>query len=184
MLAKGIWRERAVPRGISLSCGKNAFFSRPFIKTNLYGYLLVGFQQSKTNYSLFIYHRGSHIAYLLHYVDEIMLTTSSSAFLQRVIALLHSEFAMTELGSLNYFLGIYAQRSSAGADGDPVSDLILYQRLVSALSYNGLLLRYTVTLSRFIVVAEYRGNANVVAETTWVHDLLRELHAPLFSTTI
>ncbi|GJZ23234.1 ribonuclease H-like domain-containing protein [Tanacetum coccineum] len=38
--------------------------------------------------------------------------TSSSAFLQRIITSLHSEFAMTDLGSLNYFLGISAQRSA------------------------------------------------------------------------
>ncbi|GKA89697.1 ribonuclease H-like domain-containing protein [Tanacetum coccineum] len=40
--------------------------------------------------------------------------TSSSAFLQRIITSLHSEFAMTDLGSLNYFLGISAQRSATG----------------------------------------------------------------------
>nr|GEY08937.1 ribonuclease H-like domain-containing protein [Tanacetum cinerariifolium] len=40
--------------------------------------------------------------------------TSSSAFLRRVIVSLHGEFAMTNLGSLNYFLGISAQRSSVG----------------------------------------------------------------------
>ncbi|GKB90826.1 ribonuclease H-like domain-containing protein, partial [Tanacetum coccineum] len=72
----------------------------------------VGFQQSKTDSSLFIYHRGSDIAYLLLYVDDIILTASSFAFLQRVIASLHGEFAMTDLGLLNYFLGISAQRSS------------------------------------------------------------------------
>ncbi|GJV34908.1 ribonuclease H-like domain-containing protein, partial [Tanacetum coccineum] len=33
--------------------------------------------------------------------------------LQRIIALLHNEFAMTDLGSLNYFLGICAQRSTS-----------------------------------------------------------------------
>ncbi|GJU59044.1 ribonuclease H-like domain-containing protein [Tanacetum coccineum] len=32
----------------------------------------------------------------------------------RIIAYLHSEFAMTDLGSLNYFLGISAQRSASG----------------------------------------------------------------------
>nr|GEV48114.1 ribonuclease H-like domain-containing protein [Tanacetum cinerariifolium] len=73
-----------------------------------------GFQQSKTNSFLFIYHRGSVIAYLLFYVDDIILTASSLAFLHRVIALLHGEFAMTGLGSLTYFLGISAQRLSAG----------------------------------------------------------------------
>ncbi|GJW61509.1 ribonuclease H-like domain-containing protein, partial [Tanacetum coccineum] len=72
----------------------------------------VGFQQSKTDSSLFIYHRGFDIAYLLLYVDDIILTASSPAFLQRVIASLHYEFVMTNLGSLNYFLGISAHRSS------------------------------------------------------------------------
>ncbi|GKA73065.1 ribonuclease H-like domain-containing protein [Tanacetum coccineum] len=45
---------------------------------------------------------------------DIILTASSSAFLQQIIASLHSEFAMTDLGSLNYFLGISAQRSASG----------------------------------------------------------------------
>ncbi|GKE10789.1 ribonuclease H-like domain-containing protein [Tanacetum coccineum] len=74
----------------------------------------VGFQHSKTDSSLFVFHRGSDIAYLLLYVDDIILTASSSAFLQRIIAFLHNEFAMTDLGSLNYFLGISAQRSASG----------------------------------------------------------------------
>ncbi|GJZ30196.1 ribonuclease H-like domain-containing protein [Tanacetum coccineum] len=69
---------------------------------------------SKTDSSLFVFHRGSEIAYLLLYVDDIILTASSSAFLQRIIASLYSEFAMTDLGSLNYFLGISAQRSASG----------------------------------------------------------------------
>nr|GEW39171.1 ribonuclease H-like domain-containing protein [Tanacetum cinerariifolium] len=51
----------------------------------------------------------SDIDYLLLYMDDIILTASSSAFLQWIIASLHREFAMTDLGSLNYFLGISAQ---------------------------------------------------------------------------
>nr|GEX75093.1 ribonuclease H-like domain-containing protein [Tanacetum cinerariifolium] len=39
------------------------------------------------------------------------------------------------------------------------------------------------TLSHFSVEAEYRGVANVVAETAWLRNLLRELHSPL-STAI
>ncbi|GJV14499.1 ribonuclease H-like domain-containing protein [Tanacetum coccineum] len=49
---------------------------------------------------------GSDVAYLLLYVDDIILTASSTALLQRIITLLHSEFAMTDLGSLNYFFGM------------------------------------------------------------------------------
>ncbi|GKE34064.1 ribonuclease H-like domain-containing protein, partial [Tanacetum coccineum] len=41
-----------------------------------------------------------------------------------------------------------------------------------------------VTLSRSSVEAEYRGVANVVAETAWICNLLCELHTPLFTTTL
>nr|GEU83880.1 ribonuclease H-like domain-containing protein [Tanacetum cinerariifolium] len=41
-----------------------------------------------------------------------------------------------------------------------------------------------VTLSRFSAEAEYRGVANVVAETAWICNLLRELHNSLFTTTL
>ncbi|GJT96050.1 ribonuclease H-like domain-containing protein [Tanacetum coccineum] len=70
--------------------------------------------EGKTNPSLFIYQRGSDIAYLLLYVDDIIFTALSLAFLQRVIASLHGEFVVTDLGSLTYFLGISAQRSFTG----------------------------------------------------------------------
>ncbi|GJR20679.1 hybrid signal transduction histidine kinase M [Tanacetum coccineum] len=43
---------------------------------------------------------------LFIYVDDIILTTSSPALLQQIIDSLHSEFDMTDLGALNYFLGI------------------------------------------------------------------------------
>nr|GEX12700.1 hypothetical protein [Tanacetum cinerariifolium] len=41
-----------------------------------------------------------------------------------------------------------------------------------------------VTLSRSSAEAEYRGVANVVAETAWIRNLLRELHNLLFTATI
>ncbi|GKA88315.1 ribonuclease H-like domain-containing protein [Tanacetum coccineum] len=40
------------------------------------------------------------------------------------------------------------------------------------------------TLSRSSVEAEYRVVANVVAETTWLRNLLRELHSPLSIATL
>ncbi|GKE55098.1 ribonuclease H-like domain-containing protein [Tanacetum coccineum] len=40
------------------------------------------------------------------------------------------------------------------------------------------------TISRSSVEAEYRGVANVVAETAWIHNLLRELHSPLLTATV
>nr|GEX98846.1 ribonuclease H-like domain-containing protein [Tanacetum cinerariifolium] len=58
--------------------------------------------------------QGSQIAYLLLYVDDIILKASSTAILQQIIDSLHKEFDMTDLGALNYFLGIYVVRHSTG----------------------------------------------------------------------
>ncbi|GKB09676.1 ribonuclease H-like domain-containing protein [Tanacetum coccineum] len=263
----------------------------------------VGFLHSRCDSSLFIYRQGSDTAYLLLYVDDIVLTASSTALLQRIIASLHAEFSMTDLGPLNYFLGVSVTRNTSGmflsqqkyatevleragmltcnpcrtpvdtdsklaAAGDPVSDPTLYRRLAGALQYltftrpdisyavqqvclfmhdprephfsalkrilwyvrgtltSGLQLyssttsslvaysdadwagcpttrRFTsgycvflgnnflswsskrqFTLSRSSAEAEYRGVANAVAETCWLHNLLRELHTPLSTATI
>nr|GEW06631.1 ribonuclease H-like domain-containing protein [Tanacetum cinerariifolium] len=73
----------------------------------------VGFHHSRCDTSLFIYHQGLDTAYLLLYVDEIVLTTSSE-LLQRIIRSLHQEFSMTDLGSFNYFLGISVTRDFSG----------------------------------------------------------------------
>ncbi|GKA00443.1 ribonuclease H-like domain-containing protein, partial [Tanacetum coccineum] len=64
--------------------------------------------------SLFIYRQGSDTAYLLQYVDDIVLTTSSHALVQRIISSLHQEFSMTSLDSLDYLLGISITRYSSG----------------------------------------------------------------------
>ncbi|GKB93418.1 ribonuclease H-like domain-containing protein [Tanacetum coccineum] len=74
----------------------------------------VGFHHSRCDSSFFIYHQGMDTAYLLLYVDDIVLTTSSSDFLHRIISSLHHEFAMIDLGSLNYFLCISVARDYSG----------------------------------------------------------------------
>nr|GEV95788.1 ribonuclease H-like domain-containing protein [Tanacetum cinerariifolium] len=60
------------------------------------------------------FRQGPDTAYLLLYVDDIVLTASSKSLLQQIIGSLHKEFAMTDLSSLNYFLGIYVTRDSSG----------------------------------------------------------------------
>ncbi|GJR82873.1 ribonuclease H-like domain-containing protein [Tanacetum coccineum] len=82
-----------------------------------------GFSLSRCDSSLFIYQHGSEVAYLLIYVDDIILTASSMDLLQRIISSLHKEFDMTDLGALNYFLGIFVTRDSTGKT----------QRLISSL---------------------------------------------------
>jgi len=262
----------------------------------------LGFSSSKTDSSLFVYHRGQDTIYLLLYVDDIILTASSSRLVTSVISRLSSEFPMSDLGPLSFFLGISASRSSSGlflsqttfaqeilaradmatcnpcstpadtrsklsADGDPVSDPTQYRSLAGALQYltftrpdiayavqqvclfmhdprkphflalkrilrylkgtltHGIQFRPSVVdhllsysdadwvgcpstrrstsgfcvylgdnliswsskrqhvVSRSSAEAEYRGVANVVAETAWLRNLLLELHCPLSHAT-
>jgi len=72
----------------------------------------IGFAPSKTDSSLFVYKHGSDLAYLLLYVDDIILIASSQTVLTALMNTLSKEFAMTDLGQLNYFLGISVTRSS------------------------------------------------------------------------
>ncbi|GKC65167.1 ribonuclease H-like domain-containing protein [Tanacetum coccineum] len=73
-----------------------------------------GFSPSRCDSSLFIYTQGSQVAYLLIYVDDIILTASSPVLLQQIVDSLYKEFDMTDLGALNYFLGISVVRHPTG----------------------------------------------------------------------
>nr|GEV87712.1 hypothetical protein [Tanacetum cinerariifolium] len=69
--------------------------------------------ETSTSYLVSEFYRlGSQVAYLLLYVDDIILTASSTALLQHLIVSLHREFDMIDLGALNYFLGISYVRHS------------------------------------------------------------------------
>nr|GFC55885.1 hypothetical protein [Tanacetum cinerariifolium] len=48
----------------------------------------------------------------------------------------------------------------------------------------GLQLYASSTTSLVSAEAEYRSVANVIAETAWLHNLLRELHSPLSTATL
>ncbi|GJZ80701.1 uncharacterized mitochondrial protein-like protein [Tanacetum coccineum] len=74
----------------------------------------LGFHSSKSDNSLFTFHRGPKTIYLLLYVDDIILTVSSPAMVVKVISCLSTEFAMKDLGQLSYFLGIVVNRTSSG----------------------------------------------------------------------
>ncbi|GJU58200.1 ribonuclease H-like domain-containing protein [Tanacetum coccineum] len=73
-----------------------------------------GFSSSRCDSSLFIFTQGSQVAYLLIYVDDIILSASSPILLQQIVDSLHKEFDMTDLRALNYFLGISVVRHPTG----------------------------------------------------------------------
>jgi hypothetical protein len=74
----------------------------------------IGFTHSACDHSLFIYSHGRHTAYLLLYVDDIILTTSSPHLKTTIMHALAKEFAMKDLGPLTYFLGIAVRRDNNG----------------------------------------------------------------------
>jgi hypothetical protein len=74
----------------------------------------IGFIGSQLDYSLFSYHRDRIHIFLLVYVDDIIITGNHSATINWLIGTLKLEFAMKDLGTLSYFLGIQAMRNSYG----------------------------------------------------------------------
>jgi hypothetical protein len=74
----------------------------------------LGFTASASDVSLFVYKNGSQLAYLLLYINDIIITASSSELLHSITARLRLEFAMTDLGEISYFLGISVTRSAVG----------------------------------------------------------------------
>lgn len=69
----------------------------------------MGFKCSHSDASLFIFNKGSQRAYLLLYVDDIILTASNDNLLQKIITKLKTEFPMSDSGKLHFFLGVKAE---------------------------------------------------------------------------
>jgi histone deacetylase 1/2 len=74
----------------------------------------LGFRATRSDSSLFILCRGGNIAYLLLYVDDIVLTGLSSVLLRMIVDRLRAEFAVRDMGALSFFLGIDVRRTNNG----------------------------------------------------------------------
>jgi len=64
------------------------------------------FKASKCDPSLFTYAKQKDVVYLLVYVDDIIITCSSSDLVNALVHKLDSVFSLKHLCSINYFLGI------------------------------------------------------------------------------
>jgi hypothetical protein len=74
----------------------------------------LGFRSTRSDASLFVYRTGNDMAYLLLYVDDIILTASTAGLLRQLTDSLRAEFALKDLGPLHYFLGIEVVRRADG----------------------------------------------------------------------
>lgn len=81
----------------------------------LRNYLLsLGFVNSLADASLFILKHGSHMTYILVYVDDIIVTGSNSCYIQNTLDALASRFSIKDPEDLHYFLGLEAHRTPQG----------------------------------------------------------------------
>lgn len=74
---------------------------------------MFGFVKAKSDSSLFVRSSASSVTYVLAYVDDIIVTGSDSSALTQLITQLHHQFALKDMGSLHYFLGIQVDTSSS-----------------------------------------------------------------------
>jgi histone deacetylase 1/2 len=70
----------------------------------------LGFTPSKADTSLFFYRKGNHTMFMLVYVDDIIVASSSQEAVDALLRDLEKEFAIKDLGELHYFLGIQVHR--------------------------------------------------------------------------
>lgn len=74
----------------------------------------LGFTSSKADTSIFLFHHGHHIIYMLVYVDDIVIVGSSKEIVDHLVRKLSLSFPIKDLGRLNYFLGIEVNHNSGG----------------------------------------------------------------------
>lgn len=73
-----------------------------------------GYRQSKTDYSLFLFHTTSSITVILVYVDDLLISGNCSSTINSLKTMLASTFHMKDLGDLRYFLGLEIDRDESG----------------------------------------------------------------------
>jgi len=76
--------------------------------------LTLGFKASQSDTSLFLYQSATCTILVLIYVDDILITSSSSSAVRDLLSTLKQEFVVKDLGLLNYFLGLEVLPSSGG----------------------------------------------------------------------
>jgi histone deacetylase 1/2 len=74
----------------------------------------LGFIPSRADTSLFLYNKSGISIYVLVYVDDIIVTSSSDHAITILVQDLNKNFAIKDLGDLHFFLGIEVKRNHNG----------------------------------------------------------------------
>ena len=73
-----------------------------------------GFSSTKSDQSLFVRFTNCSSLFVLVYVDDIVVTGSSSQEIHELISRLRGLFSLKDLGKLSYFLGIEVKKTTDG----------------------------------------------------------------------
>jgi histone deacetylase 1/2 len=87
----------------------------------------LGFKASKADTSLFFYQKGPITMYILIYVDDIIVVSSTQEATTCLLKDLRTEFALKDLGDLHFFLGIEVKKINNGillTQGKYVKDVL------------------------------------------------------------
>jgi hypothetical protein len=87
----------------------------------------LGFQTLKADTSLFFYSHGNIHMFVVVYVDDIIIVSSSDQATKALLQDLQKEFALKDLGNPHYFLGIEVTKMKNGlllTQENYVSDLL------------------------------------------------------------
>ena len=94
--------------------------------------LELGFHGSRSDSSLFIYKSKSLTMYILIYVDDIIITSSQPVAIDDLLRSLTHDFAVKDLGTLNFFLGLEVISNPHGillSQQHYIMDLLLHTKM-------------------------------------------------------
>lgn len=74
----------------------------------------LGFTGSKCDSSLFVSKNKHHHTFILVYVDDMLITSSSPQHISQLISTLNQIFSLRNLGQINFFLGVEVIRTTDG----------------------------------------------------------------------
>ena len=74
----------------------------------------IGFQQSKSDPCLYMRRQNGTFAYILIYVDDMVIVTQTEEEFNSIFESLQRNFTVTNLGDIRHFLGMEVERSDAG----------------------------------------------------------------------